>query len=85
MITIDLLISFCEDMNNVVISQHAFKRLRERSITINDILNGIRTGEIIEDYPGDYPYPSCSVLGFSVNNTHIHNISIQSHTRKMGR
>ena len=72
MITIDTLISLCGDMNDVVISQHAFKRLRERSITINDILNGIRTGEIIEDYPGDYPYPSCLVLGFSVNNTHIH-------------
>ena len=59
MIIIDNLISLCEDINNVVISQHAFKRLRERSITINDILNGIKTGKIIEDYPEDYPYPSC--------------------------
>ncbi len=72
MINIDNLISLCSDMNNVVISQHAFKRLRERSITINDILNGIKTGEIIEGYPEDYPYPSCLVLGFNVNSIHIH-------------
>ena len=72
MITIESLISLCGNMNDVVISQHAFKRLRERNITINDILNGIKTGEIIEDYPEDYPYPSCLVLGFSVNNVRIH-------------
>lgn len=72
MITIDSLISLCDDLNNVIVSQHAFIRLRERGITIDDILNGIRTGEVIEDYPDDYPYPSCLVLGLSIRDTHIH-------------
>jgi hypothetical protein len=29
-------------------------------------------GEIIEQYPTDYPYPSCLILGLSVSNQHIH-------------
>ena len=72
MITIESLISLCGDLDNISITQHAFKRLRERKITIDDIINGIKSGEIIEDYPDDYPYPSCLVLGFSLNDTHIH-------------
>ena len=72
MITIESLISLCSDLDNISITQHAFKRLRERKITIDDIINGIKNGEIIEDYPDDYPYPSCLVLGFSLNDTHIH-------------
>ena len=72
MITIESLISLCCDLDNISITQHAFKRLRERKITIDDIINGIKNGEIIEDYPDDYPYPSCLVLGFSLNDTHIH-------------
>ena len=30
-----------------------------------DITNAIETGEIIEDYPEDYPFPSCLILGKS--------------------
>ena len=30
------------------------------------------TGEIIEQYPGDFPFPSCLVFGYSVENKIIH-------------
>ena len=30
------------------------------------------TGEIIEQYPDDYPFPSCLIFGYSVNNRIIH-------------
>ena len=37
-----------------------------------DITNAIETGEIIEDYPEDYPFPSCLILGKSGEvNIHI--------------
>ena len=29
-------------------------------------------GEIIEDYPDDFPHPSCLVFGYAVNNKVIH-------------
>ncbi len=29
-------------------------------------------GEIIEDYPNDYPNPSCLMFGYTLNNRVIH-------------
>ena len=43
--------------------QHCLQRMQERDISRADVKNGIATGEIIEDYPDDYPYPSCLTLG----------------------
>lgn len=56
----------------MVLTQHSRKRFSERGIKIQDITNAIETGEIIEDYPEDYPYPSCLILGKSGEiNIHI--------------
>jgi len=30
------------------------------------------TGEIIEEYPTDYPYPSCLILGYTVDDKYLH-------------
>lgn len=57
---------------NIEITMHAAKRLEQRGIFIKDIINCILTGEIIEHYPDDYPYPSCLILGISVNHKHLH-------------
>jgi hypothetical protein len=48
-----------------VVTQHSRRRLAERNITINDICTVIQSGEIIEDYPEDYPFPSCLIMGIS--------------------
>lgn len=29
-------------------------------------------GEIIEQYPDDYPYPSCLILGMSIEDKYLH-------------
>ncbi len=50
---------------NFVITQHSYKRFAERGIRINDVCNAIKAGEIIEDYPKDYPFPSCLILGIT--------------------
>ena len=34
-----------------------------RGITAPDIEAVVKTGEVIEDYPTDLPYPSCLLLG----------------------
>ncbi len=44
----------------------------ERQIVVDNIINGIETGEIIKQYEDDKPYPSCLILGFSVNSKYIH-------------
>ena len=43
---------------NIEITLHAAKRLEQRGIRLEDIMNCIMGGEIIEQYPTDYPYPS---------------------------
>lgn len=58
--------------NRIVLTKHAKERLIERNIAITDIINGIKTGEIIKQYEDDKPLPSCLILGFSVNNKYIH-------------
>lgn len=56
----------------IIWKDHAAKRLKERNIKTYDVENCIATGEIIEQYPTDYPGPSCLILGMSVNNQYLH-------------
>lgn len=53
-------------------TNHATERFRERGIGMEDIHNAIASGEIIEQYPADYPYPSCLVLGENMCGEKIH-------------
>lgn len=46
-------------------SAHCLRRMQERDISTDDVGNCIMSGEIIEDYPNDYPYPSCLVFGYN--------------------
>lgn len=51
----------------MLVTRHGRARLSERKIMINDIINAIASGKIIEDYPDDFPFPSCLILGQSGN------------------
>lgn len=53
-------------------SSHIVLRLLQRGISQGDVENAILTGEIIEQYPDDYPCPSCLVLGFTLRKEMIH-------------
>lgn len=61
----------CTD-ETIIITTHVFKRFRERGIQYIEIKDCILNGEIIEEYPDDYPYPSCLILSVGVNYKHIH-------------
>lgn len=41
--------------DNIVITIHAAKRLEQRNIKLAEIIDCIINGEIIEQYPDDYP------------------------------
>ena len=53
-------------------TNHVLIRLLQRNINQEDIENAILTGEIIEEYENDYPYPSCLVYGINLNNRVLH-------------
>ncbi len=53
-------------------SSHANLQCIERIIDSLDILEVLQHGEIIEDYPNDYPFPSCLMLGFINPNKPMH-------------
>ena len=43
---------------------HAIQRMYQRSVSEAEIRHVISTGEMIEEYPDDTPYPSRLVLGW---------------------
>ena len=43
---------------------HAIRRMFERSVAKADIIALLGSGEMIEDYPDDKPFPSRLLLGF---------------------
>lgn len=47
----------------IVWTVHVVNRIEQRGIDPDEVEQAIMTGEIIEDYPDDYPYPSCLILG----------------------
>lgn len=80
---INLMISLDKEMNikiyqklcaesKILWTQHCLQRMQERDISRLDVKNGIATGEIIEDYPDDYPNPSCLIFGYNVNGHILH-------------
>ena len=48
----------------LVFRLHAVQRMFERRISADDIIHVLGTGEVIESYPDDEPYPSRLVLGW---------------------
>lgn len=51
-------------LNRLVFRVHAIQRMFQRKIGFEDVSAVLRTGEIVENYPDDKPYPSRLVLGW---------------------
>jgi len=66
MIDIEKLRVLCNNQR-LIITQHCIKRMMERGIELIEIKQAIAKGEVIEDYPDDYPYPSCLILGEGIH------------------
>lgn len=48
----------------LVFRAHALQRMFERHIVVEEVRRVLETGETIESYPDDAPYPSRLVLGW---------------------
>ena len=70
-INIDILRELC-NTGSIKWTTHILARLQERGIYPSDVKQCINTGRIIEQYPDDFPFPSCLVLGCSVNGKELH-------------
>ena len=58
----------CYTDDSTVLTEHLLTRMRQRSIRLKDIEYAITNGEIIEQYPADYPFPSCLI---NAENIHV--------------
>lgn len=57
---------------SIVITQHSRKRMSERGVTLADIMSAIENGEIIEQYPDDFPFSSRLILGSTSDSRPLH-------------
>jgi hypothetical protein len=48
----------------VFLTQHVIERCKQCDIRPKHIRIAVMTGKIVEDYPDDYPTPSCLILGY---------------------
>ena len=53
-------------------SDHAVKRMIQRSIDRNEIEEAVHYGEIIEEYPDDKYSPSCLLFGQTTAKRNLH-------------
>ena len=66
MLDIETLKQEC-DAGRIKWTVHILEKMLERNIGPTDVINCIRTGRIIEQYPQAYPYPACLILGLTTN------------------
>lgn len=52
------------DFKHVVFSGHAVRRMFEWAISRDEVLEVLRDGEVIVEYPDDKPFPSNLLVGF---------------------
>jgi hypothetical protein len=46
------------------LNTHAERQMRRRGFSETEVLQALASGEVIEDYPDDYPDPSQLILAF---------------------
>ena len=53
-------------------TNHIFVRLTQRNMSMEDVQTADLNGELIENYPNDYPFPSCLIMGYRTSTDIIH-------------
>ena len=71
MLNIGYIRSLCKD-DTIKATQHFTDRLFKHGIEYDNVILAIMNGEIIEQYPDDYPYPSALILGYDVETKPLH-------------
>ena len=69
--TIEGIVQLCSE-RTVRWTSHMLERIFQRGISMKDVMDVLANGEIIEQYPNDYPFPSCLVLGHTKAGKTMH-------------
>ena len=59
-------------------SARCLERMQERDISRANVKKCVLEGEIIEDYPDDFPHPSCLIFGYTINDKIIHVVNYKN-------
>ena len=70
-LSLDIIRELCK-MRQIKWTTHAVTRYQERGITRDEIINCIEHGEVIEEYPDDYPHPSCLIFHIVIVGKPLH-------------
>ena len=62
--------------------KHVLQRMAERGMKQDDIISVLLSGERIEDYPNDKPYPSALFFGF-VSHRPLHALAALDQVNKI--
>lgn len=71
----------CFNTGKVVYTKHARDEMENEDfgeIKVNDVYEAILSGQIIESYPEDDPYPSCLIYGRTSEDIPLHIVSAYS-------
>lgn len=67
------------DRNQFRVTDHADEESNADRLRLDDILQSVRRGEIIEAYPHNRPFPSCLILGLTAAGVPVHmRLGVQS-------
>ena len=58
----------------VRITDHAYDEALADGLSFDEIAHSVVYGEVVEDYPGDKPYPSCLIYGDTRTGEPIHSV-----------
>lgn len=61
-------------VGQVRVTDHAKDEADNDSLTLSQVFESVHTGEVIEDYPLDRPYPSCLISGRTNENLPVHSV-----------
>ena len=56
----------------VFVTEHAMERFKQRGIWMRDVRAAVMSGQIIEQYPDDFPFPSCLMSGITQDKRVLH-------------
>jgi len=60
--------------NRIRITDHAYEEAQADRLSFDQVFFSVMQGEIIEDYPDDWPYPSCLIYGDTFSGTPVHSV-----------
>jgi hypothetical protein len=60
--------------NRIRITDHADEEAQADCLFFDEIFFSVVQGEIIEEYPNDFPYPSCLIYGDTFSGDPIHSV-----------